>query len=99
MDYKKHVKYMQRLQIALIALCVLGLLVYAVLMFRPKVKSMMYPDECMPIGGTVSHSVASEDACSNACVSACSSKKTKLQSTKFIERFGPECNYCECFCI
>ena len=97
MSYKSRINRLKRIQLVLVIVCVLAIAVYGFIITRPEITSYVVKDECGPIGGTISHPIDDEDACSNACRAYCLSLEKKFHDSDFKLRFD-ECNSCNCEC-
>ena len=95
--YSKRVKKLKRMQLILVAACVVAFLIWIVIFTRPEISEYDLRDECGPIGGTISHSIDDEDACINFCNANCQSLDKEYHSSQFSLR-TLECNSCKCFC-
>lgn len=95
--YSKNVKKMQLMQVALIAVCIVALVIWLIIFTRPKLVEYTVPDECGPIGGSISHSIDDSDACMNACSAYCQSLKQEYHDSAF-EESTLECHSCVCEC-
>jgi hypothetical protein len=96
--YAKKVKRMKAIQAVLVLACLVLTAGYIYYLNRPVVVSYQLQDECVPIGGQISHSLDDEDICANACNAYCTSVKKTFKKVEFLARSGPECNYCNCLC-
>ena len=97
-EYKKRINKLKKFQIIIVLILVVAGLVYFYLVSRPKISVYNVPDSCMPIGGSISHSIGDEDACNNACNAYCYSLKKEKVKSEFLLRLGPQCNLCTCYC-
>lgn len=98
-DFKKKIDFNKKIQIILIIVCLFLFLLYAFYLFKPKIISFDYNDECglMPGGNSLTHTIVSEDMCNNACYSYCISYEKKLLKSYFKEQQN-KCNLCKCYC-
>lgn len=95
--YSSRVKKLERVQLVLIAVCVIALIIWAIVFTRPKVTEYNIKDECGPIGGSVSHSIDDDDSCVNICSAYCQSLVKKYHDSEFTLS-ALECNSCKCYC-
>ncbi|MBN1503277.1 hypothetical protein JW930_07095 [Candidatus Woesearchaeota archaeon] len=95
--YSKKVKQRILVQNVLIVVCLLSIAVFFYLKLRPSFVTYAVRDECGPLGGTISHSIGSEDECANACKAACQSYEQKYKNMEFSSSPGT-CNNCTCIC-
>jgi hypothetical protein len=96
-SYKKRVKQLQNMQMILVIVCVIALLIYSYFMLRPKVTEYNVNDECGPIGGRISHTIAEDDMCRNACTANCVAWEKEYHDHEFIGN-NETCNICTCYC-
>ncbi|MFH2020656.1 MAG: hypothetical protein ABIJ34_04530 [archaeon] len=95
--YEQQIKMLKRLQLALLAVCVIGAGIILFLNTRPELSSYLVKDDCGPIGGAISHSIDDEDSCMNGCTANCLSLKQTYYDSKFdLSSLG--CNSCNCTC-
>ena len=95
--YHKKVRQMQKLQIILVIVCLIAGAVFIYFATRPNIIEYSVPDECGPIGGSVSHTLDDADACANACNAYCLSLKQTYATSAF-EAVPGRCNDCRCYC-
>lgn len=95
--YTKKIHKLQLIQVILIIICLIALGIYFFIMTRPVITEYNETDECVPIGGTISHSIKDEDECNNKCSAYCQSVDKEFHDSYF-ELKGLGCNLCTCYC-
>ena len=95
--YSKRVRKLERLQLILVAVCLIALIIWLIIFTRPKVSEYNIKDECGPIGGSISHSIDDEDSCVNVCNAYCQALIKEYHDSEFILS-NTNCHSCKCYC-
>jgi hypothetical protein len=95
--YHTRVRLMQNLQTLGIVILLIAGAVFLYIATRPEIIRYDIPDECGPIGGSISHTLDDADSCQNACNAYCLSLKHTYETSRF-ELVENACNTCECYC-